>query len=154
MVWFKIKKINKRNRLFFIPLTALILIAIAALLFGPSAKYEVKAGSCVFKAAGALKAKDQYRGLSKRKHLDADRGMLFLFQNQADQNFVMRDMNFPLDIIFIKNHRVINLYNNLPPAGDGPLTSYHSGAPVDAVLEITAGRSQGCGIGVGSEVLW
>lgn len=154
MVWFKTKKISKRTRLFFIPLAALILVVTAVWLFSSRTKYDVRAGSCVFKAEGALKAKEQYRGLSKRQHLGADRGMLFLFQNQADQNFVMRDMNFPLDIIFIKNHRVTNLYNNLPPAGDGPLTSYHSGGPVDAVLEVTAGRSQGCGIGVGSEVLW
>lgn len=115
---------------------------------------QVSLGSCVFEAEVASTAKAQYQGLSGRKSLDADKGMLFLFDNMADQTFVMRDMNFSLDIIFISDNRVVNLYHDLPPEGTVTKMSYHSGAPINAVLEVPAGRSRACGIGVGTEVKW
>jgi len=135
---------------------SLSLIAFAAIMFVSTKKpvYQVSAGSCVFKADGALTVRSQYEGLSSRKSLDVDKGMLFLFATPADQTFVMRSMNFPLDIIFIRDNRVVNLYQNLPPEGAVTKMSYHSGAPVNAVLEVPAGRSRACGIGVGTQVKW
>ncbi|MDP2944440.1 MAG: DUF192 domain-containing protein, partial [bacterium] len=46
--------------------------------------------------------KQQYRGLSGRKSICADCGMLFNFSDSGVRSFVMRDMEFPLDIIFIE----------------------------------------------------
>ncbi len=115
---------------------------------------RVKAGDCEFSAELALSPSQQYKGLSGRKHLGDDESMLFLFATAADKTFVMRKMNFPLDIIFIHNNRIVNLYHDLPPEGKDPKNSYHSGFPVDAVMEIKAGLSRDCRLGVGSEITW
>jgi len=114
----------------------------------------VQAGVCNFTTDLANTANKQYQGLSNRKQLNANQGMLFVFKNTEDKTFVMHNMNFPLDIIFISDHKIVNLYHNLKPEGANPKNTYHSGAPVDAVLEIKAGQSINCQLGVGTKVFW
>lgn len=114
----------------------------------------LQAGTCTFEVEAVSSAAKQYQGLSGRKSLATNRGMLFLYEQPQDLGFVMRNMNFPLDIIFIRDHRIINLYRDLAPEGATPTISYHSGALADTVLEIPAGRSQECGLGVNSEIFW
>lgn len=153
MVSFK-QVIKVYRRYLLCSLIALVmLVAILFLVFNKEF-YQVSVGSCMFKAEVAMTAKAHYRGLSGRESLDTDKGMLFLFDKSADQTFVMREMNFPLDIIFIADNRVVNLYHDLPPEGAATKMSYHSGAPVNAVLEVRGGQSRACGIGVGTQVKW
>ncbi|MDP3836758.1 MAG: DUF192 domain-containing protein [bacterium] len=135
-------------------LLALMALVVVLALVLKKEFYQVSVGSCDFEAEVVTTAKAHYLGLSGRKSLDVDKGMLFLFDNKADHTFVMRDMNFPLDIIFISDNRVVNLYQDLPPEDTVTKMSYHSGAPVNAVLEVPAGSSRACGIGVGSQVKW
>ncbi|MBN2884771.1 DUF192 domain-containing protein [Patescibacteria group bacterium] len=115
---------------------------------------NVKAGICIFQADIADTHSKQYQGLSDRKQMADNEGTLFLFLETSDKTFVMRRMNFPLDIIFIRNHKIINLYHDLLPEGDYPQSTYHSGSPADAVLEISAGASRDCQLGVGTEIYW
>jgi hypothetical protein len=155
MFW---RKFSLPKKYFFLFLLLLVLLAAFLIwrFFVPN-KYDylpVQAGDCVFMVETALNPAQQYQGLSHRTSLDADKGMLFLFSPAADKTFVMRKMNFPLDLIFIRNHRIVNLYHEAAPEGKSPETSYHSGVPVDAVLEIKAGRSRDCHLGVGSEITW
>jgi uncharacterized membrane protein (UPF0127 family) len=139
-------------------LLLLITFVIAALYLSFNLSFSrsvsVQAGSCNFITDLADTTNKQYQGLSDRKQLAAYEGMLFIFNEVKDKTFVMRNMNFPLDIIFIRDHKIINLYHNLKPEGSEPEFTYHSGAPVDAVLEITAGQSRHCHLGVGTEVSW
>lgn len=117
-------------------------------------KATVSVGDCEFEVELALSGLEQYQGLSNHEDLKNNEGMLFIFEEVGDRTFVMRDMNFPLDIIFIRDFKVVNLYHNLVPEGSEPTRSYHSGAPVDAVLEINGGLSRVCKIAVNSEVNW
>jgi uncharacterized membrane protein (UPF0127 family) len=49
-------------------------------------------------------------GLSGRQNLAQDQGMLFIYEYSDLRTFHMRDMYFPLDVIFIDtNHTVINI---------------------------------------------
>ncbi|MGE5426019.1 MAG: DUF192 domain-containing protein [Bacillota bacterium] len=123
-------------------------------VFWPRKVEQVAIGNCTFKAEVSNSLREQYRGLSRRRNLEQDRGMLFLFNKPQDLVFVMREMNFPLDIIFIKEGKVVNLYRDLPPESKKPEHTYHSGGEADAVLEITGGRSQACGIAAGSSISW
>ncbi|MDX9778952.1 MAG: DUF192 domain-containing protein [Patescibacteria group bacterium] len=156
MTYFK-KKIsfnflsNKYWRLFFI---LLILLCLSLFFVDRTKIKSVKAANCFFEAELALSPAEQYQGLSGRPELKDREAMLFLFSEKKDRSFVMRNMNFPLDIIFINDNRVVNIYRNLAPEGASPSQSYHSGSPVDAVLEIKAGMSQACGLGLGSLVNW
>ncbi len=156
MLWFKFKKkfqpLSRKTFLYI--LLALVVLTDVYLYFLQKDWREIKAGNCTFNAEVVSLPLDQYQGLSNRDKLALDKGMLFIFPVAADRSFVMRDMRFSLDIIFIRNHRVINLYHNLLPEGAVTANTYHSGSEADAVLEINAGRSNACHIGVGSEIVW
>lgn len=56
------------------------------------------------------------RGLSGRKSLQENEGMLFVFPKEDYWSFWMPDMNFPIDIIWMnKNCEVVYIAKNLPP---------------------------------------
>lgn len=156
MPWFKFTKkyqpLSRKNLLYL--LLALVVLIDIYIFFFQKDWRELKAGECTFNAEVVSLPIDQYEGLSNRDKLALDKGMLFLFPTADDRSFVMRNMSFPLDIIFIRNHRVINLYHNLLPEGAVTANTYHSGGAADAVLEINAGRSNACHLGVGSEIVW
>jgi uncharacterized membrane protein (UPF0127 family) len=76
----------------------------------------------------------RYLGLSGRASICLDCGMLFSFPEKKEQSFVMRNMNFPLDIIFIADTKIIKIYHNLRPEGSEPQGSYNSGEPIDYVI--------------------
>lgn len=95
------------------------------------------------------------RGLSGRESLPEDAGMLFVFGSSSAQTFWMKGMRFPLDIIWIRNDRIVGIEKNVPPESDTPvlgLKLYSSPEPVDKVLEINAGLSERYGFEVGDRV--
>ena len=68
--------------------------------------------------------------------------MLFVFDKLEAHHFWMKDMNFALDIMWLDNHRIVDIIKNVKPVRSGkrppilkPL------APANFVLEIAAGRS-------------
>ena len=81
-------------------------------------------------------------GLGKRTSLKKGWGMLFVFEKRKPHRFWMKDMQFPLDIIWLDNHRIVHIIHNAKPTNskDEPevMTS-----PVSAnfVLEIAAGMA-------------
>lgn len=44
---------------------------------------------------------ERYEGLSNTQPLEPDTGMLFVFESEANRTFVMREMNYPIDMIFV-----------------------------------------------------
>lgn len=98
--------------------------------------------------------KQQYRGLSGRESLCADCGMLFNFSEPEVQSFVMRDMKFPLDLIFIDQGVVKNIAAGLEPEGGKPEHIYQSTGPADQVLEVNGGYCAQFGIRPGDQVFW
>lgn len=62
---------------------------------------------------------ERYTGLSNYESLEDGHGMLFVFNNKESHTFVMRDMDFGIDIIFInKKCEITNIYNADKPASD------------------------------------
>jgi len=78
--------------------------------------------------------------------------MLFVFKDKRERTFVMRNMNFPLDIIWIKDDKIIKIDKNLPPEGAKPKKLYNSDKPVNYVLEVNAGFTDKYGIEISNEV--
>ena len=95
---------------------------------------------------------EQYRGLSGRPLLDKNRGMLFVFQSAVRRSFVMREMNFPLDIIWIADGKIIKIDENLPPEGKKPENAYSSGTEVSYAMEVNGGFVKKKKIKTGDEV--
>ena len=96
--------------------------------------------------------KEQYQGLSNRSAICADCGMLFVFPDSGVKSFVMRRMEFPLDIIFIDNGVIRNIAANLEPEGAAPQNIYESAGPADQVLEVNGGYCERHDIKPGDKV--
>ena len=94
----------------------------------------------------------QYKGLSNRDNLCADCGMFFDFPYKDKLNFVMRDMHFPLDIIFINDETILNIAANLAPEGSKTNNIYSSISEANRVLEVNAGYCQKYGIKAGDKI--
>ena len=82
------------------------------------------------------------KGLSGRNNLAKDTGMLFTFSEKGIYSFWMRDMKFPIDILFISDDKIVDFVVNAPkPAKDqlpSSLPVYKSSEPANIVLEINA----------------
>ncbi len=99
----------------------------------------------------AITPAEQEQGLSGRTGLAADQGMLFIFPNPGQYAFWMKDMNFPIDMIwFDQNLSVIYIKENAPPSSY-PQTF---GPAEDAkyVLEVDAGFSAENGLKIGDKM--
>lgn len=97
------------------------------------------------------------QGLSGRKELLWDRGMLFVFDSlDKTPVFWMKDMLIPIDIIWIKDGVIVKIDKEVaPPAPgteDSKLPIYTPGQAVDYVLEVRSGYSDASKISVGSMV--
>lgn len=90
----------------------------------------------------AKKPKDWETGLSKHNNLAADEGMLFIFDRSHVPIFWMKNMQFPLDIIWIKDGQILSMHTKVPPPAGGELPTYSPNEPVDWVLEVPAGTAE------------
>ncbi len=101
----------------------------------------------------AKSSRDKEIGLAKYSNLPQNQGMLFPFGISSYYSFWMKDMKFPIDIIFIGNNRIVVIYQNLqPPKKDQNLTIYRPQELSDTVLEINAGLSEKYGFRNGDSV--
>jgi uncharacterized membrane protein (UPF0127 family) len=104
-----------------------------------SALTEVKISGKTYFVEVAQTSVERQKGLSGHMPLLENSGMLFVFDRPDDYGFWMKDMFFPLDIIWISNdYRVVHLEKNISP--DTYPTVYYAGVPVLYVLEISAGQ--------------
>ena len=83
-------------------------------------------------------------GLSKAQSLSDNQGMVFLFEKPDYYSFWMKNMKFPIDIIYINGQEVVTIQSNVqPPTSptESPII-YSPTEPSDKVLEIKAGLSE------------
>ncbi len=97
---------------------------------------------------------EQIKGLSGHKPLGKNQGMLFIFSELTPRSFWMKNMLFPIDIIWIKDNTVIKISPNLPPEGDSPQKTYQSDEPANYVLEVPAGWAEKNKITAGANVVY
>lgn len=101
---------------------------------------------------------DKQMGLSFRKSLAEDSGMLFDFTNDPVKKpgFWMKDMNFALDLVWIKDGKIIaidsNVKNPLPNTLDVNLKLYSPPSEIDYVLEVNGGWCERHNVKTGTEV--
>lgn len=97
------------------------------------------------------KPEEMMLGLSGRENLPAGYGMLFVFNDIGSHGFWMKDMNFPIDIIFIDDNFLVTgiekeIATNTYPEifGEDFVSKY--------VLEVNAGFADANGIKIGDKV--
>ncbi|PLX27829.1 hypothetical protein C0583_01160 [Candidatus Parcubacteria bacterium] len=91
-------------------------------------------------------------GLSGRDDLSSNSGMLFLMDKVTIGNFWMKNMNFPLYIIWINDDTVVKVSPDLAPEGNNPENTYSSDSPINVVLEVNAGFAEEYDIKAGDKV--
>jgi uncharacterized protein len=80
-------------------------------------------------------------GLMNRPRLALDRGMGFAVIPARDVEIWMRQMQFPIDIVFLRNGRIEAIYRRVPPCQTESCPTYRAGTPIDQVIELAAGQS-------------
>lgn len=87
--------------------------------------------------------KQKEKGLAIYDTLPLDKGMVFIFKYPDYYAFWMKDMKFPIDIIYIKQNKITDIYKNVPtPTGKGEkLPIIRPKEKSDTVLEINANLS-------------
>ena len=131
----------------FLLLILFVVVAVTWILFSAFSRKrvveqrpQVIVGNATFNVEIADTVDKRARGLSGHAFLKENEGMLFLFNQPAIQNFWMKEMNFPIDIIWVRGDRVIGFTENVPaPIIGETLPIYSSPEPVDRVLEVNAG---------------
>ncbi|MFC3070103.1 DUF192 domain-containing protein [Phenylobacterium soli] len=90
-------------------------------------------------------------GLMCRKHLAADRGMLFDFQVPSDDvAFWMRNTLIGLDIVYIRpDGTILSIARDARPLDETPIAA---GGTIRAVLELRAGRAAELGLRPGDRI--
>ena len=111
----------------------------------------LKIGDKSLKLEIADTPKVRNRGLSGRKSLPDDTGMLFIFDQSGKYGFWMKNMNFAIDIVWIDEYfKVVDIDQEVTP-DTFPEIFYPSG-PIKYVLELPGGKSQNYAIDIGSQM--
>jgi uncharacterized membrane protein (UPF0127 family) len=131
---------------------ALILVALVVSYmfrnFQPST--EVRLGSDVLNAQVVTTNAARIRGLSGVDHLDANGGLLMVFQSDDKWDIWMKDMKIPLDIIWMNSDKkVIYIVTNASP-DLGTSKTFKPETPARYVLEVPAGTVMSAGIKIGN----
>jgi uncharacterized protein len=119
----------------------------------PEPKTRVEVDGASVRAEVADDEASRQRGLSGRERLAPGEGMLFLLPDDSPSLW-MKGMRFPLDIVWIKDGRVVDVSADVPPprGSDAPLPTYSPDRPADRVLEVNAGWAADHGVRRGDAV--
>jgi uncharacterized membrane protein (UPF0127 family) len=97
----------------------------------------------------AITSQQITHGLSDRDPLPENHGMLFIFDHKEQYSFWMKDMKFPLDMIWIDDKVIVDISKNVPvPVVGQNLPIYTPKRQVNRVLEVNAGTADRLGIKV------
>ena len=88
-------------------------------------------------------------GLMFRESLDTNSGMLFIFDEVAEQSFHMRETKIPLDIAFIREDGIIESIKELEPFDESAVAS---NGKVRCALEVNRGWFAENNVEVGDEI--
>lgn len=154
-------KTTNGMKLVYIFLVLFILILVLFLFLGSKSPessifYEqgqVIIGENVFNVDVADTPESRERGLSGKKSLNLDEGMFFIFQKSDNYGFWMKDMLFPLDIIWIgDDFKVNHIEENVSP--DTFPKTFYSNVDSVYVLEISSGGVDRFDIKIGDKVIF
>jgi uncharacterized membrane protein (UPF0127 family) len=123
--------------------TKIVSLILALIAFLQPASQEalqtITVGGQMFKVEVAATAAARERGLSGRASLPPGQGMLFVFPSDVKPAFWMKEMNFPLDIVWLKSDRRIAGVARNVATSTFPQT-FSPAEPIRYVLEINAGE--------------
>jgi uncharacterized membrane protein (UPF0127 family) len=91
-------------------------------------------------------------GLMYRNTMKENRGMLFIFDNEQERYFYMKNTKIPLDIIYISaDKKIVSFQKNAKPFDE---TSLPSNYPAKYVLEVNAGLADTWKLAKGDSIIY
>ncbi len=90
-----------------------------------------------------------------RESLDADKGMLFIFEEEGEYPFWMKNTLIPLDIIWIdRNKEVVFISKNTKPCEVDSCSIINPNRKSQYVLELSGGMVDKIGLNVGEKIIF
>lgn len=124
-----------------------------------SATQAVTLNGRAFELELALNEAEREQGLSDRKTIAADGGMLFVFPQPVKTQFVMRRCYVPIDLIFIDRKGYIDSLHRMEviePIGgrawNNPLRGYGSAGAIQYAIELKGGTLDELGLKRGEKI--
>ena len=138
-------------------LIIILIIAAGLLIYSYCKKGKQEPQVCFknhcFSVELALTSEEKSRGLMYRESLAKDRGMLFIYEEEGEHSFWMKNVLIPLDIIWLdKDKKVVHIAENFQPCLDLPCPSIKPDGPAKYILEINAGLASEIDLSVGDEL--
>jgi uncharacterized membrane protein (UPF0127 family) len=139
----------------FIPLALLVVLAFVGCKQKPEAPksglpvVDMKVGSRSYHMEVASDDFSRGKGLMERDSLPDDRGMIFVFLQDTDEPFWMKNTRFPLDILFIDSGGKIISIGHMKPFDE---TNTLPGGMYRYAIELNAGDAAAAGVKVGDSV--
>jgi uncharacterized membrane protein (UPF0127 family) len=131
-------------------LAALLGIALACGARTPTAHIETARGPVDVALEVAATPTERARGLMYRPALADGHGMLFVFDEDDDHGFWMKNTLIPLDMIFIaQDGRIVGVHADATPLSTATITV---GAASRYVLEVPGGWTMRHGVAPGDRV--
>ena len=125
-------------------------VSASTINFADSTEWSLPDGTTIRLIIASTSA-EQELGLGDRSSLPAAEGMLFVFDQSSDYGFWMKDMEFPLDIIWLdKDFKIIHIEPNLSPSTYPQ--AFSPGSPAKYVIEVNAGFAKQHTLAVGQTV--
>ncbi|TAL19331.1 DUF192 domain-containing protein [Patescibacteria group bacterium] len=146
-----------KNKIAFLVVLGAVAITAAVLGFSSVQKYKtIFLNGTAIRTELAVEAAARARGLSGRESLGTEQGMLFVFGVAERYAFWMIDMRFPIDIIWLRLGKVVDIAEAVPAPEPGTDTTdlprYWPRLPADMVLEVAAGTVRRTKLKIGDEV--
>ena len=113
---------------------------------------ETDGGAVMVEIEVADSPAQHVQGLMNRESLDEDGGMLFLFFEDQDGPFHMKDTLIPLSIAFFDRDGVILKILDMEPCESDPCVSYHPGVVYQGALEVNQGAFDEWGVEIGDKI--
>jgi uncharacterized membrane protein (UPF0127 family) len=107
---------------------------------------ELKIGTETFHVEVADTVKKQQLGLMHRKTMAADHGMLFVFPDERERSFWMKNTHIPLDIIYADAKGKVVSIKQMQPLDESPVPS---DGPARYAVEINQGAAKRAGVKAG-----
>ncbi len=110
-----------------------------------SNRVNIKIGEQYIVADTAKTEAERNKGLGGRDSIGVNEGMYFIFDTPGLYGFWMKDMRFPIDLVWISGGKIVGFEENMqPPADvntlDSGLKNYLPPENIDRVLELHVGR--------------
>ncbi len=96
------------------------------------------------------------KGLGGTAPLGKNDAMLFIFPDKGIQTFWMKDLSYPIDIIWFADGEIVDIAPRVAPpqsSDEKVLRLYKPRLPVDRVLEVPAGTADRLGLKIGDKIM-